>query len=175
MRFSLFVLVLFFLAKRISRRKRLKTCVRDSNAVVAVEFRRLFCGHMLKGFFSYSLTEVFTSENFCPLNECPPLFFLMHVNIYILRRILYISSCLIKAMLHRRRKTVNFELGCRTKKDCATYCFFCHKQTKTMLCVTILQTLSGEDVPGIDSLDSQISDVDPESKTWNRSRVVMLI
>ena len=53
--------------------------------------------------------------------------------------------------------------------------FFCHKQTKTMLCVTILQTLSGEDVPGIDSLDSQISDVDPESKTWNRSRVVMLI
>lgn len=79
-------------------------------------------------------------------------------------------------MLHRRRKTVNFELGCRTKKDCATYCFFfCHKQTKTMLCVTILQTLSGEDVPGIDSLDSQISDVDPESKTWNRSRVVMLI
>ncbi|RMX57432.1 hypothetical protein pdam_00006986 [Pocillopora damicornis] len=32
-------------------------------------------------------------------------------------------------------------------------------------------TLSGEDVPGIDSLDSQISDVDPESKTWNRSRV----
>lgn len=60
MRFSLFVLVLFFLAKRISRRKRLKTCVRDSNAVVAVEFRRLFCGHMLKGFFSFSLTEVFT-------------------------------------------------------------------------------------------------------------------
>lgn len=44
-----------------------------------------------------------------------------------------------------------------------------------MLCVTILQTLSGEDVPGIESLDSQISDVDPESKTWNRSRVVMLI
>ncbi|XP_078363143.1 kinase suppressor of Ras 1-like isoform X2 [Oculina patagonica] len=29
-------------------------------------------------------------------------------------------------------------------------------------------TLSGEDVPGIESLDSQISDVDPESKTWGR-------
>ena len=58
---------------------------------------------------------------------------------------------------------------------CNILFFFCHKQTKTMLCVTILQTLSGEDVPGIDSLDSQISDVDPESKTWNRSRVVMLI
>lgn len=131
--------------------------------------------HAERFLFLFSDRGLHVGKFFCPLNECPPLFFLMHVNIYILRRILYISSCLIKAMLHRRRKTVNFELDCRTKKDCATYCFFCHKQTKTMLCVTILQTLSGEDVPGIDSLDSQISDVDPESKTWNRSRVVMLI
>ena len=35
----------------------------------------------------------------------------------------------------------------------------------------ILQTLSGEDVPSIESLDSQISDVDPESKTWGRRMV----
>ena len=41
-----------------------------------------------------------------------------------------------------------------------------------MFCYNFLQTLSGEDVPGVDSLDSQISDVDPESKTWGR-RVVM--
>lgn len=32
-------------------------------------------------------------------------------------------------------------------------------------------TLSGEDVPSIESLDSQISDVDPESKTWGRRMV----
>ena len=41
---------------------------------------------------------------------------------------------------------------------------------KVFWCV-ILQTLSGEDVPSIESLDSQISDVDPESKTWGRRMV----
>ena len=35
------------------------------------------------------------------------------------------------------------------------------------------KTLSGDDVPTVESIDSQISDVDPQSRTWGR-RVVML-
>ena len=33
------------------------------------------------------------------------------------------------------------------------------------------QTLSGGDVPGVESLDMQISDVDPETRTWGRRLV----
>lgn len=97
--------------------------------------------HAERFLFLFSDRGLHVGKIFCPLNECPPLFFLMHVNIYILRRILYISSCLIKAMLHRRRKTVNFELGCRTKKDCAAYCFFFVTNKPKRCCVLLFYRL----------------------------------
>lgn len=40
-----------------------------------------------------------------------------------------------------------------------------------MFTFSCIQTLSGDDVPGIESIDSQISDVDPQSRTWGRRMV----